>query len=188
MKRRFKIIITLYLLFILISGCATFQGRKPEMNLSEGFALYDKGDYENAILYFKKCIADDKNNSTCHLWLGKGLLERGKEGDLKIALIEFKKAINTSEASEKALAQIRSSFFERADKYSQKGETYMESRCYLAYTENFNKNDVDAYIKLGKVMLEIDNPVAALYYAKKAYALEPKNASVRELLSTIISP
>lgn len=187
MKVRLKTLI-LYLLFILISGCAACQSRKPEMNLSEGFALYDKGDYENAILYFKKCIADDKNNSTCHLWLGKALLERGKEGDLKAVLIEFKDAINMSKESEKVLTQIRSAFFERADKYSQKGDLYMKSRCYLAYAENFNKNDADAYVKVGKIMLEMGNPVTALFYAKKAFHLEPKNADLRELVTTLNSP
>jgi len=188
MKRRMKIILSMYLLGILISGCAAFYDSKPQKDLSEGIALYDKGDYENAIIYFKECIAADKNNSTCHLWLGKVLLEREKEGDLKAALTEFKKAIDTSKEREKALAQIRSFFFERAAKYSQKGDTYMESRCYLAYTENFNKNDVEAYVKLGNVMLTMGNPVGALYYAKKAYALEPKNESVRELMDTLNSP
>jgi tetratricopeptide (TPR) repeat protein len=189
MKRRCIIILLLmYSIGIFISGCATFQGVKPEKDISEGIALYNKGDYENAILYFKECITDDRNNCTCHLWLGNALLERGKEGDLKAALMEFMKAIDTSKERDKALSQIRGFFFARADKYSQKGDMYMESRCYLAYTENFNKNDADAYVKLGKVMLEMGNPMAALYYAKKANALEPKNESLKELMSTLNSP
>jgi len=178
----------MYIISTIISGCDTFQGGKPEKDIKEGIVLCDKGDYENAIIYFKECIADDKNNSTCNLWLGKALLARGKEGDLKAALTAFKKAIDSSKEREKVLAQIRSFFFERADKYSQTGDTYMESRCYLAYTENLNKNDADTYVKLGRVMLTMNNPVAALYYAKKAYALEPKNASVRELIDTLNSP
>ena len=173
---------------ILISGCATFHGSKPKKDLSQGIALYDKGDYENAIMYFKECISNYQNNSDYHLWLGKVLLERGKEGDLKAALIEFKKAIDTSKEREKALTQIGGFFFERADKYSQQGDTYLESRCYLAYTENFNKNDVEAYVKLGRIMLEMGNPVGALYYAKKAYALEPKNKSVMEIMNILNSP
>jgi tetratricopeptide (TPR) repeat protein len=187
MERRVKLILLIYLLCNLINSCATFQGSRPEMNLNEGFALYEKGDYKNAIIYFEGCIAEDKNNSTCHLWLGKALLGRGKEEDLKAVLTEFKKAIDTSKEREKTLSQIRACFFARADKYSQKGDNYMESRCYLAYTENFNKNDADAYVKLGKVMLEMGNPIAAVYYAKKAYALEPKNDSAIELLQTLNS-
>ena len=188
MKISVKIILSIYIIGILISGCATFHGSKPEKDLRDGIALYDKGDYENAIIYFKECVTVDKNNSTYHLWLGKVLLERGKEGDLKAALIEFKKAIDTSKERDKAMNQIRSFFFERADKYSQKGDTYMESRCYLAYTENFNKNDAEAYVKLGNVMLTMGNTIGALYYAKKAYALEPKNKAVRELMDTLNSP
>jgi len=188
MKIRIKIILTMYIISTIISSCATFQGSKPEKDIREGIVLYDRGDYKNAIIYFKECIADDKNNSTCHLWLGRALLEQGKEGDLKAVLTEFKKAIDTSKEREKALSQIRVFFIERADKYSQKGESYMESRCYLAYAENFNKNDADVYVKLGSVMLGMGNPVAALYYAKKAYALEPKNESLRELLNTLNSP
>jgi tetratricopeptide (TPR) repeat protein len=188
MKIRVKIIFTLYIISTIISGCDTFQGSKPEKDIKVGIVLYDKGDYENAIIYFKKCIADFKNNSTCHLWLGKALLERGKEGDLKGTLTEFKQAIDTSKEHEKTLSQIRTSFFDRADKYSQRGDIYMKSRCYLAYAENFNKNDADVYVKIGSVMLDMGNPVAALYYAKKAYALEPKNESLRELLNTLNSP
>jgi tetratricopeptide (TPR) repeat protein len=188
MKRKVTIVLTLYLLLNIISGCATFQGSNPERDISKGVALYDKGDYESAIIYFKECIAGDKENSTCHLWQGKALLERGKEGDLKAALTEFKQVIDTSKEREKTLSQIRRCFFERADKYSQKNDMYMESRCYLAYTENFNKKDADAYVKLGKVMLEMGNTKAALYYAKKAYALEPKNESLKELMTTLNSP
>jgi len=188
MQIKVKISLTLYIISTIISGCATFHSNNPEKDIREGIALYDKGDYENTIIYFKECIADDKKNSTCYLWLGKALLERGKEGDLKATLTEFKKAIDVSQESENALTQIRSTFFERADKYSQKGDIYMESRCYLAYTENFNRNDVEVYVKLGNIMLKMGNPVAALYYAKKAYTLEPENASVRELLDTLNSP
>jgi len=188
MKKRITIILSMCLVCILINGCAVFQGNKPEKDIKEGIGFYDRGDYEKAIIYFKECIAVDQNNSDYHLWLGNALLERGKEGDLKSALIEFKKAVDTSKDREKALAQIRSFFFERADKYSQKGDIYMESRCYLAYTENFNKNDVDAYIKLGNVMLAMGNPLGALYYAKKAKALDPNNKAVRELMDTLNSP
>jgi tetratricopeptide (TPR) repeat protein len=188
MQRGVKLITALYLLGILISGCATLQGRNPEVNLSKGIEIYNRGEYENAVGYFNECITNDKKNSTSHLWLGNALLARGKEGDLKAALIEFKKAVDLSKDSEKVLAQIRSFFFARADNYSKSGDAYMESRCYLAYTENFNKKDVDAYVKLGRIMLGMGNQVAAVYYAKKAYALEPKNASVRELLSTLNSP
>lgn len=49
-----------------------------------------------------------------------------------------------------------------------KGDTYSESRCYLAYTENFNQHDVEAYLNLGKLMKKMDNPAGALYYAKKS--------------------
>jgi tetratricopeptide (TPR) repeat protein len=188
MKRKVKIILTVYIISTIISGCDKFSGSKPDKDISKGVTLYDKGDYESAIIYFKECIAGDKENSTCHLWQGKALLERGKEGDLKAALTEFKKAIDSSKEREKSLAQIRVLFFERADKYSQKNDMYMQSRCYLAYTENFNKNDADAYVKLGTVMLEMGNPLAALYYAKKANAIEPQNKSLKELISTLNSP
>jgi tetratricopeptide (TPR) repeat protein len=188
MKRRVKIILTVYIISTIISGCDKFSGSKPEKDIREGTVLCDKGDYENAIIYFKECITEDINSSICHLWLGKALLERGKEGDLKGALTEFKQAIDTSKEREKILSQIRTSFFDRADKYSQKGDTYMKSRCYLAYAENFNKNDADAYVKVGRIMLEMGNPVAALFYAKKANTLEPKNPDVRELFDVLNSP
>jgi tetratricopeptide (TPR) repeat protein len=188
MQKGAKLITSLYLLCILMCGCATLQGSNPEVNLNKGIEMYNKGEYENAVMYFNECINNDKKNSISHLWLGNTLLARGKEGDLKAALIEFMKAVDLSKDSEKVLVLIRSFIFARADNYSKSGDTYMESRCYLAYTENFNKKDVDAYVKLGRIMLGMGNPVAAVYYAKKAYILEPKNQSVRELLDTLNSP
>jgi hypothetical protein len=65
---------------------------------------------------------------------------------------------------------------------------YAASRCYLAYTENFNPNDVEACIALGNIFSKTGNPVGALYYAQKAHAIDPKNKAAMELLNDLNGP
>jgi tetratricopeptide (TPR) repeat protein len=144
-------------------------------------------DSDNAILFFDECVSISHNDSDCHLWLGNSLLERAKDGDMKRAISEFKAAFEKSEYTDKTTFQIREFLFEKAKEYSLKGDTYSESRCYLAYTENF-KPDIDAYVALGRIFLSMGNPVGSLYYAKKAYALEPKNKAVMELMDDLSTP
>ena len=147
-----------------------------------------KNEYESAILLLQAYIPLDRENSTPHLWLGNAYLERGETGDMKNAIVEFKAALNTSHSSEKDTRQIRDYLIARAKKYSTQNDYYSESRCYLAYTENFNPQDAEAYIALGKIFMEMGNPAGALYYAKKAYALEPKNNEVLSLMGELNSP
>ncbi len=65
---------------------------------------------------------------------------------------------------------------------------YTQSRCYLAYTENFNKDDVEACVNLGKLFYQTENPIGALHYAKKAYALDPANKAAKELIYELNTP
>lgn len=106
---------------------------------------------------------------------------------MKRAISEFKTALEKSKNTDETTLQIREFLFERAKKYSLQGDTYIESRCYLAYTENF-KPDIDAYVALGRIFLKIGNPVGSLYYANKAYAIDPKNNEVRELMDNFNTP
>lgn len=161
--------------------------RLEKFFLIAGHYALKNEDNDNAILFFDECVSIAHNDSECHLWLGKALLERGKEGDMKRAIFEFKAALEKSENTDKATLQIREFLFEKAKKYSLKGDTYSESRCYLAYTENF-KPDLDAYVALSRIFLSMGNPVGSLYYAKKAYALDPKNKAVKELMDDLSMP
>ena len=121
-------------------------------------------------------------------WLGKAFLQRGNKEDMKAAIIEFKTALSISASPGQTLALIRSALFARAEQYGAQGDTYTQSRCYLAYTENFNKDDVEACINIGKLFFQTDNPIGALYYAKKAYALDPKNKAAMGLMNELNSP
>lgn len=156
--------------------------------LKSGQGALNREDYENAILFFKELVSLNPDASSSHLWLGKAFLDRGGNSDLKAAIIAFKNALNISKDIENDTKQIREIFFARAHKYSSQGETYAESRCYLAYTENFNSQDIDAYIALTYIFAKMGNPIATLYYAKKAYALDPKNSEVKDILSDLNSP
>jgi len=153
-----------------------------------GHGALKKNDFDNAILFYKDYITLEQESSIPHLLLGNAFLERGLQGDMKSAIIEFKAGMNKSNNSEKDIKQIRDYLMARANKYSLQGDSYSESRCYLAYTENFNSKDSEAYIALSRILLEMDNPSGALYYAKKAYALDPKKQEVIELMLDLNTP
>jgi tetratricopeptide (TPR) repeat protein len=155
---------------------------------SGGQAALGKGDYDNAILFLKEYVSLNKEDTSAHFLLGKALLERGKIGDMKAAIIEFKAGIVYSKNKDGDIAVLREIFFERAKKYSLAGNIPDALPCYLAYTENFDKNDVEAYVTIGRLMIDMRNALGALHYAKKAHALDPKNNGVRELLDQLNGP
>lgn len=180
---------------VFISSCSIFMANRGEQDFTASEELFNKGrealnreDYVNAILFFKELVSLDQGKSSAHLWLGKAFLDRGGDGDMKTAITEFKTAMIKSKDSERDIRQIREFLFARANKYSRQEDRYNESRCYLAYTENFNSQDIDAYLALANIFTEMGNPMGALYYAKKAYTLAPNNKEVRELMSDLNTP
>jgi tetratricopeptide (TPR) repeat protein len=156
--------------------------------LTGGQSALAKEDYNNAISFLSEAVSLDQNATDSHFLLGKALLERGEKGDMKTAIGEFKAAIAKSKDTAQDTEQIRRILFERAKKYSLKGDIYTESRCYLVYTENFDQNDVAALVLIGKLFLKMGNPIGALYYAEKAYKLNPKDKGAWELMDTLNTP
>jgi tetratricopeptide (TPR) repeat protein len=156
--------------------------------ITSGQDAGNKGDHEQAIMFFNECTALDKKNSAAHLLLGKELLERDKDGDLKAAISEFKASQGMSEDKGKTIAQVREFLFKRANEYLQKNDMYKATRCYLAYTENFNQKDAEAYLNLGRLMFQMGNPIGARYYAGKAFKLDPKNRAILELNDDLNGP
>lgn len=179
-----------------LSKSALARGEKDEKNVDKlkklflmaGQQAYEKKDYDTAIVFLQECLSLGQKDSTAHLWLGKMFLERGGKTDMKTAIAEFKAALEKSENIVNDTKQIRDILFARAQKYSLQGDIYTESRCYLAYTENFDKNDVEALIVIGNIFFKMGNPIGALYHAERAYDLEPNNKEVMKLLDHLNSP
>jgi tetratricopeptide (TPR) repeat protein len=170
------------------AGDAGIRARLKTIFLAGGRSALDSRNYDAAIRFFRDGAALDQKDGIFRLWLGKALLERGNKGDMKAALAEFKTVMSTSASPAQDLALVRSALFSRAEKYSAQGDMYTQSRCYLAYTENFNKDDAEAFINLGKLFSRMGNPVGALYYARKAYSLDPKNKAAIELMNDLNNP
>jgi tetratricopeptide (TPR) repeat protein len=170
------------------AGDASMRARLKTVFSNGGQSALNNRDYAAAIRFFRDGAALDQKDGSFHLWMGKAFLERGNKGDMKEALTEFKAVMSTSANPVQDLAQIRSALFARAEKYSAQGDMYTQSRCYLAYTENFNRDDIAACILLSKLFSRMGNPVGALYYAQKAYALDPKNKAAMELMNELNSP
>ena len=156
--------------------------------LTGGQSALAKGDYNNAIFFLSEAVSLDQNAADTHLLLGKALLERGEKGDMKTAIAELKAAITWSKDTAKDTEQIRGFFFDRAKKYSLKDDIYTESRCYLAYTENFNQKDVAALVLIGRLFLKMGNPIGALDYAERAHELSPQDKGVMELMDNLNTP
>jgi uncharacterized membrane-anchored protein len=179
----------------LVKQCISLDARNTKINGRLKTILNDGGqralvsnDNESAVLFFKEAVALDQADGRFHLSLGKSLIARGTKGDMKAALIEFKTALNKSSQEAQDTEVIRNILFQRARQYSANGDLYAASRCYLAYTENFNPNDVEACIALGNIFSRTGNPVGALYYAQKAHAIDPKNKAALELLNDLNGP
>ena len=179
----------------LVKQCISLDARNTKINGRLKIVLMDGGqralathDNESAVLFFKEAVALDQADSRFPLLLGKSLIARGTKGDMKAALIEFKTALNKSSQEAQDTEVIRNILFQRAKEYSVKGDMYAASRCYLAYTENFNPNDVEACIALGNIFSRTGNPVGALYYAQKAHTIDPKNKAAMELLNDLNGP
>jgi tetratricopeptide (TPR) repeat protein len=153
-----------------------------------GHRAMEEKDFANAVLLFQKSASLEEKNSDTHLWLGKAYLERGGDGDLKSAITAFKISLDQSGNKEETLLLLRESLFDRARRYSSQNATSLELKCYLAYTENFDQKDIDAYITVGRLFLKMGNPLGALYYAKKAYALDHKNRDAIELMDDLNMP
>jgi len=170
------------------AGDAGIRARLKTIFSAGGRSALDNRDYDAAIRFFRDAAALDQKDGSLHLWLGKALLARANKGDMKAALSEFKTVMSTSASPAQDLALVRSALFAQAEQYSAQKDMYAQSRCYLAYTENFNQDDVEACINLGKLFSRMGNPVGALYYAKKAYALDPKNKAAIELINDLNSP
>lgn len=153
-----------------------------------GQRALERHDDDSAVLFFKEAVALSQSDCRLHLLLGKALLARGDKGDMKAALTEFKTALNKSNQPAQDTEVIRDILFQRAKEYSARGDMYAASRCYLAYTQNFNPDDVEACIALGNIFLKMRNPVGALYYAQKAHDIDPQNKAAMELLNELNSP
>ena len=164
------------------------SGRLKAVLTAGGQKALEKKESDLAVRFFNEAVKLAQKDSGPRLLLGKALLERGGAEDMKAAITEFKTAESTSASPAQDMALIRSALFARARQYSAQGDMYTQSRCYLAYTENFDTDDVEACINLGKLFSRMDNPVGALYYAKKAYARDPKNKELLKLIEELNDP
>ena len=116
---------------------------------------------------------------------GKAFLERGEDGDLKHAVEAFMCALDKAQDADRTLRVIRESLFAAAERYREQGNRAREAACYLAYTENFDAESIEAYIKLVRFHQRMGNLSGALSFAKRAYRLDPGNREVLLLMKEL---
>jgi tetratricopeptide (TPR) repeat protein len=135
-------------------------------------------------LSFNSCTAVStvRKDSAFHLQRASRLLE---QENLKDAVVELKEAVEESNDPDFTLSEIRILLFTTAEKYRAIENYSREAQHYLAYTENFDKQDFEAFMRIGQAYEQMGNRVGGLYFAKKAYALDPKNREVIELIKRL---
>jgi tetratricopeptide (TPR) repeat protein len=178
-------IINICSILLIIFGCSAVIINSGEKNFNDGMSCFNKGDIEKSINFFEKAVSFENRNDKFLLWHGKALLERGQEEDMRQAIGDFKSALDNSRQTYETLLMIREIFFSRAEKYRIQKNNLMESRCYLAYTENFDQNDAEAYKNLGRIYTDMGDLVTGLFFAKKAFEIDPENREIIEQITEI---
>ncbi|MFC1591547.1 hypothetical protein ACFL43_03385 [Thermodesulfobacteriota bacterium] len=128
------------------------------------------------------CTAVSPMQQQMHLERAERLLERGRQDDFQQAIKAFASALEGSSGRAGVLTRIRECLFAAAERAARRGDSYGEWRCYLAYTENFDRTSSQAYVRLARVCEKRGDLPGAVYFAKKAYALDPGSPEIQELL------
>ena len=135
-------------------------------------------------LCFNSCtvVSTGRKDPAFHLQRASRLLEQENLND---AVVELKEAVDESNELDLTLSEIRILLFTTAEKYRAIKNYSRESQHYLAYTENFDKQNFEAFMRIGQAYEQMGNLLGGLYFAKKAYALDPKNREVIELIKRL---
>jgi tetratricopeptide (TPR) repeat protein len=58
----------------LMSGCATLRGLYAPSSFEQGLALFNHGQFEEAIPYFERATRDDPNYAEAYFYLGRSYI------------------------------------------------------------------------------------------------------------------
>ena len=181
-NKKIRMGLCLAVLTFIVASCAGMRHAEKTRIMAEGIRQYQSGSYDKAIEDFSKLAESGKPSAEALLWLGKSFLGRGDgTPDIKRAIIKFKAAQDRQDSAD-VLEFIRDAFFQKAAEYSSSGNEYMEAVCYLAYSENFDKEDVEVLMNLARLFSNMGNLPVALNFAKRAYALDPNNEEIVDMI------
>ncbi len=173
-----------FLLFFMVCSCAAKVKPEPDGMMIAGIKCYEKGSYDEAIECFKTIVKKDDSKTEAYLWLGRSFLKKEGPEHVRPAIVQFKSA-QGQDNSKQNISLIMESILYRAAEYSAQEEEYMESVCYLAYSENFDSENIEALVNIARIYYTIGNLPAALSYAKRAYVLDPENSEIVDIITQI---
>lgn len=124
----------------------------------------------------------EKNGAAKHLAQAGLYLDLENSGNLRLAISQCREALATSGAPESTIDEIRGLFFSAAERYYKQGNYVRESVCYLAYIENIDHDNSQAYLRLAQSYVRMGNTTGGLACAKKAYELNPGNKEIINLM------
>lgn len=89
----------LYFILVLLLSSCTFRASSKKLSerakpyLDKGMELFEKGNFEDALINFSKALSEDSTSPLIHYWIGKTYLEVGKPN---LADMTFRKALGLS--------------------------------------------------------------------------------------------
>ncbi len=152
-------------LFIIL---VTFGARAqtPATSNSQGIELYQKGDYQGAVSFFKSKVKFDKKDGEAFYFLGASQF---RAGDLKTAQKSLQKAAGLLPQDVRPISGLTYVALKRGK--------MNDARKYAAKAADINPNDGEAQYLLGKIEELTGKYVEAIATAERAIALNPKFAS-----------
>jgi TonB family protein len=153
-----------YLLICLILFSAV--SAPAQNDLSAGIKLYNEGNYEQALLFFKDTTRRDASNATAWFYLGLSQVGNNKPKDAEKSL---KKSIAINPDNSAAHSALAYSYLMR----NKNGDAKEEAAISL----QTNKENVDANYVMAVVSSRSGSYDLAYQYAKKIIELKPSFAA-----------
>jgi tetratricopeptide (TPR) repeat protein len=126
-----------------------------------------QGDFNSAIVQYRKVIQLEPSRADIHFRLGHALLANGQASDdYAEALGEFQR--------EYELTRSSSAAYEIGEIYRKKGETE-KARQYFEVALKGHRDFEEAQVGLARVLLQMDQPQMALSHLEQALKTNPDN-------------
>ncbi len=147
----------------LMAGC----GSKANVHNKKGFALYNKGKYEDAIAEFKKALELKPNHYDAHIGLGGAYSAKGMHDE---AIAELKKAIAINPNDPKAYYNIA---FVHVAKEDVASALPAYQKAIDLYASRKDKKAAEGYLYMAVAYSLIEKHEDAFATCKKAVEINP---------------
>lgn len=146
----------------------------PAVITNLGWAYFQKGDYNRALLYYKQAVDKDSKYFPAHLNLGMAYMQKEK---WDVAIESFKKAIAIESKSAVAHLNLGISY--------NKTKKYNEAIKELTIADKLNPGSVEIIYQIGVAYEKLGNMEEAKYQYKSALDFDPKYLEAQKALDRL---